>query len=84
MFPNPIEVVCIHIVQPIIDLLAYLLNEVHFLAFMAGCAVLGITLGLIFGIISVVWYKCSRETTVTKKQEFEGNVNRPINSIKND
>ncbi|XP_017061566.1 uncharacterized protein LOC108101658 [Drosophila ficusphila] len=61
MFPNPIQIVCFRVVQPIIDFLGYLLNEVHFLAFLAGLAFLGIFLGLIFGTITVIWYKSTRD-----------------------
>ncbi|XP_022230617.2 uncharacterized protein LOC111079666 [Drosophila obscura] len=53
---NPIEIFCFYVVQPIIDLLGYLM-DVHYLAFLSGLAVIGIILGLIFSIISVIWYK---------------------------
>lgn len=57
---NPIEIVCYYVAQPIVDYLAYLLNDVHYLAFVLAIAVLGTILGLVMGIISVIWYKCSR------------------------
>lgn len=57
---NPIEIVCYYVAQPIVDFLAYLLNDVHYLAFVLAIALLGTILGLIMGMISVIWYKCSR------------------------
>lgn len=57
---NPIEIVCYYVAQPIVDFLAYLLNDVHYLAFVLAISLLGTILGLVMGIISVIWYKCSR------------------------
>ncbi|XP_002133358.2 uncharacterized protein [Drosophila pseudoobscura] len=54
---NPIEIVCFYVVQPILDYLTYLMLEVHYVAYLAGLAVIGIVLGLAFSIISVIWYK---------------------------
>ncbi|XP_034135034.1 uncharacterized protein LOC117588078 [Drosophila guanche] len=53
---NPIEIVCVYVVQPIIDFLGYLL-EVHYVAYLSGLAVIGIIIGLLFSIVSVIWYK---------------------------
>ncbi|KQS70612.1 uncharacterized protein LOC26526936 [Drosophila erecta] len=71
MFPNPIEIVCVDVVQPIIDFLGYLLVEVHFIAFLAFVALLGIFLGLILGIVSVIWYKLTRDEK-TEQRLTEG------------
>lgn len=74
---NPIEIVCYYVAQPIVDFLAYLLNDVHYLAFVLAIALLGTILGLVMGMISVVWYKCSRPESdknkdSTVKQEGGG------------
>ncbi|XP_020810290.1 uncharacterized protein LOC110185670 [Drosophila serrata] len=66
MFPNPIELFVVQFVQPIIDGLAYLMKEVHYFAFIAAVALLGIFLGLVFGIICVMWYKSTREEKTEK------------------
>ncbi|ALC38381.1 CG43922 [Drosophila busckii] len=57
MLYNPIEIVCVYMVQPIIDYLAYLLNEVHYGAYLVAVALIGVALGLIFSLISLAWYK---------------------------
>ncbi|XP_017033766.1 uncharacterized protein [Drosophila kikkawai] len=67
MFPNPIELFVDQAVQPIIDSLAYLLKEVHYFAFIAAVALLGIFLGLVFGFICVIWYKSTRNEKTEKK-----------------
>ncbi|XP_043651889.1 uncharacterized protein LOC122619191 [Drosophila teissieri] len=72
MIPNPIEIVCVHVVQPIIDFLGYLLLDVHFIGFLAGVAVLGIILGLILGILSVIWYKSTRVEKTEQSYPEEG------------
>lgn len=79
---NPIEICCYYVVQPIIDYLSYLLNEVHYLAFLLGMAVLGICVGLVMGIISVIWYKYSRPEYGMKSrvsgEQGEGNSDEKI------
>lgn len=68
---NPIEISCYYVVQPIIDYLSYLLNEVHYLAFLLAMSLLGICVGLVMGIISVVWYKYSRPEYKSKSKMSE-------------
>ncbi|XP_044316190.1 uncharacterized protein LOC108048326 [Drosophila rhopaloa] len=83
MFFNPIEIICTCLIQPIIDFLVYLMDEVHYLAFLAGLAFLGIFLGLIFGIISVIWYKSTRDVD-TKKCYAEERVSVSVGARKSD
>lgn len=67
LFPNPIEIFSVRVVQPIINFLGYLLQDVHYVAFLAAVALLGIFLGLVFGIICVIWYKTTRDEKSEKK-----------------
>jgi len=54
---NPIEIICYYVVQPIVDFLAYLLNDVHYLAFLAAICLIGVLLGLVMGIITLICFK---------------------------
>jgi len=81
MIPNPIEIVCVHVVQPIIDLLDYILTEVHFVAFIAAVACLGVIIGLILGIVTLVWFKITRDEETKKTYTGEG---MPAEVKKND
>ncbi|KAH8404900.1 hypothetical protein KR222_010062, partial [Zaprionus bogoriensis] len=64
---NPIEIICFYVAQPIVDFLGYLLNEVHFLAFLLATALLGVILGIGMGLVSVAWYKWQGVQSSTKK-----------------
>ncbi|XP_030377560.1 uncharacterized protein LOC115626351 [Scaptodrosophila lebanonensis] len=67
MMLNPIEVVCVYAIQPIIDYLGYLKNEVHFVVFLVATALIGIVLGLFLGILTIIWYKLTRSADEAKK-----------------
>ncbi|XP_017097152.1 uncharacterized protein [Drosophila bipectinata] len=71
MILNPIEAVCVYVVQPIIDLLAYLQNDVHYVAYLGGLAVLGMCLGLLFSIITVLWYRSLHPEEFAKVEKGE-------------
>ncbi|XP_032573870.1 uncharacterized protein LOC116800981 [Drosophila sechellia] len=81
MIPNPIEIVCVHVVQPIIDFLDYMLMEVNFVAFLAAVACLGVIMGLILGIVTFIWFKMSRDEETKKTCAGDG---MPVNVKKND
>ncbi|XP_034474224.1 uncharacterized protein LOC117781561 [Drosophila innubila] len=73
MMLNPIEIICYYLVQPIVDLLAYLLNDVHYLAFLAAICVIGVLLGLVMGIITLICFKYQGvEEPKQKLQNEEG------------
>ncbi|EDW02996.1 uncharacterized protein LOC6562300 [Drosophila grimshawi] len=76
MMLNPIEIVCFYVAQPIIDFLAYLLNDVHYLVFLAAICMIGVFFGIGMGIVSVIWYKYGNVKKIEKEQydgpEYEG------------
>ncbi|XP_023175162.1 uncharacterized protein LOC111602378 [Drosophila hydei] len=57
MVLGPIELICYYVVQPIIDFLDKLLISGHYIAFYIGISVFGVLLGIVMGIVSVIWYK---------------------------
>lgn len=71
MILNPIEAACVYVVQPIIDQLAYLESDVHYMAFLGGLAVLGIFLGLLFSVITVLWYRSLHREEFAKVNKAE-------------
>ncbi|XP_030555600.1 uncharacterized protein LOC115758939 [Drosophila novamexicana] len=83
MMFNPIEIICYYVAQPVIDLLAYLLNEVHYSAFFAGICVIGVLFGLLMGIVSVIWYKCCRPECYEQKLQMNPGGEGDLTNIKN-
>ncbi|XP_034097642.1 uncharacterized protein LOC132791073 [Drosophila nasuta] len=69
MMLNPIEIFCYYVAQPVVDFLAYLLHDVHYLAFIVAVAMIGILLGLVMGVLSLICIKLQGEDQPVKKLE---------------
>ncbi|KAH8377347.1 hypothetical protein KR093_004989 [Drosophila rubida] len=69
MMLNPIEIFCYYVAQPVVDFLAYLLNDVHYLAFIGAVAMIGVLVGLLMGIVSVICMKLQGSPEAVQKEE---------------
>jgi len=71
MMLSPIEIICYYVAQPVVDFLVYLLNDVHYLAFLVAVAVMGILFGLFVGVLTLICMKCQGMERPEKKPQNE-------------
>lgn len=75
---NPIEIFCYFVAQPVVDFLSFLLNDVHYLAFLAAVSVIGVLFGLFMGIITLICFKY--QGLDEPKKEIQGEQENEIQS----